>query len=227
MDEMNDEIFEISRFSVLTPLANKRLISICGEFPSHDNLAHEYEPFEKLLWLLISLDQKEKGKPITLVIDSSGGAADAFDALLDHINLISSPVHTVARHADSVAALLFICGAKGHRYIFEHTKILLHNVSYACQCPAEDAIRLHEEKERILAITNREYARLIDLRTDGRILNRLGNWANEHDKEKRARGVMRILDYEPIFTAQEALQYGLADHIITPRELRALFYEPT
>ena len=91
----------------------------------------------------------------------------------------------------------------------------------------KDAIRLHEEKERMLAITNREYARLIDLRTDGRILNRLGNWANEHDKEKRARGVMRILDYEPIFTAQEALQYGLADHIITPRELRALFYEPT
>ena len=60
---------------------------------------------------------------------------------------------------------------------------------------------------------------MLDEYTDGKLLE-----SEETDEEKRVEGMMLLLDESPIFDSQEAVQYGLADHIIDEEKLRDLFF---
>ena len=117
-------------FGYTVPFPNnpisRRLVSIHGTFPTPE--AASYEKFDSFLWYLMDLEKNRPGDPLTLVIDSQGGDTGALEILLDHIHLISSPVNMVARNAYSAAALLFVSGEKGHRYVFEHSHILFHPI---------------------------------------------------------------------------------------------------
>lgn len=225
-DEHVDEAVE-STFKYLQPYpeSNPRLISIHGDIPHRSEPG--YDMFNEFLWLLIKLERDNRGKPITLVIDSPGGAGVSLDLLLDNINLMSSPIYTVAQEASSAAGILFIGGAKGHRYMFEHSTILLHNGKLLDKCPGHgwwlfksyclsEKERVEAEKEFDRAI--RRYARMLDELTDGKLLE-----SEETDEEKRVEAMMDLLYKTPVFGAQEAIKYGLADHVIGRKEFQDLF----
>lgn len=198
-----------------------RLISIYGYLPG----AHEpaYAHFDKFVWLLMELERNHVGNPITLVIDSLGGDTDTLEILLDHIKLMTSPVRTVARNVSSAAAILFTAGAKGHRYAFERSQIMLHPARPSCECPT------HEQPAQLLldeGVTqlNRRLAQLLDKCTEGKILNLLDDWRDESDEEKRISGVLTLLEKTVRLDGKAAVEYGLADYTIGEKEFHDLFF---
>ena len=116
--------------------------------------------------------------------------------LVDTIQHIRAPVWTYGIGlAASMAAIPLIAGAKGHRYVLSHSRLLLHPASGAVQGRIDDitaTVRLQEELakelERFLhKSTNLPFAR-----------------------------VKRLLGRESYLDAQEALQLGLVDHVLEP-----------
>jgi len=218
---MSDE----NNFTYLWPLpeSHPRTLSIHGQIPGH-SYSH-YNEFNKFLWALLALERSSPETPITLVIDSPGGDASSLNMLLDHINLISSPVYTIARNANSAAGLLFASGAKGHRYMFEHSKIILHNGSllHDDECPGHgwwifkkycEATASQKELDKIIE----QFGRMLDKWTDGKLLE-----SEETDEEKRVEAMIRLLDESPVFDSQKAVRCGLTDHIIGEEEFQSLF----
>ena len=67
---------------------------------------------------------------IPIVINSYGGAIDALMSMMEAINNCSLPVATiVSGKAMSCGTLLFSCGKEGHRYVGEHSRVMIHEVS--------------------------------------------------------------------------------------------------
>ena len=217
-----------SNFTYLrpSPESHPRTISIHGNIPT--NADPSYDAFNEFLWILAELERNDPGVPITLVIDSQGGSSSSLDMLLDYIKLMSSPVYMVARNVSSAASILFASGEKDHRYIFEHSRISLHNGRLLYECPGHgrwifksycDTEERAAASQKVLDQTIRRHARMLDEYTDGKLLE-----SEETDEEKRVEGMMLLLDESPIFDSQEAVQYGLADHIIDEEKLRDLFF---
>lgn len=218
-------------FGYREPFPNRstsRLVSMWGYLPTPGEPG--YAQFDKFLWFLMELERNHVGNPITLVIDSRGGDTDTLEILLDYIKLMDSPVWMVARNVSSAAAILFVAGAKGHRYLFEHSQIVLHLASYTpCGSPDHtgDSVdpvaekRLAEELDQL----NLRLARLLDECTDGKILNLLGDgWEREPDEEKRVTGILTLLKETISLDAGEAKKYGLADDTIDKQKFHDLFF---
>lgn len=204
-------------FSVSTPLpGSKRFISIRGEIPHCDT--PEYDLFEKFLWTLIELD-KISTAPITLFINSCGGDADSFFNFYDFIAMLKSPIYTVTGKAESAAALMFILGARGHRYMFPSAHIMFHCIHTACGYCEEEKKKKHkmEKEDKLLNLYNGRLANIIDKYTGGKILELFGDWCSEKNEDERIRAILSLLSNDIIFTAEEAIRYGAADHIMTPQ----------
>lgn len=66
---------------------------------------------------MLYLQSQDSSKPISLYVNSPGGAVTAGLAILDTMRLISPDVHTyVIGQAHSMAAVLLAHGAAGHRF---------------------------------------------------------------------------------------------------------------
>jgi ATP-dependent Clp protease, protease subunit len=79
---------------------------------------------------LLFLESKDAGKPITLYINSPGGVVTSGMIILDTMNMISSPVHTVCMGlAASMGSLILSAGAKGHRAVFPSAEVMIHQPS--------------------------------------------------------------------------------------------------
>jgi len=223
---------------------SRRLISIYGSLPPLEYPT--YKEFDSFLWYLMDLEKNRPGDPITLVLDNQGGDVRALETLLDRIHLISSPVHMVAGNAYSGAALLFASGEKGHRYVFEHSQIIFHQAKNDYECPhcaeedeehvCEECPHCAEESEgpaceELTPTASDESLRKINWRlasllykcTDGKILDLSGDWSDVSDEEERIRGVLSLLEKDLLLNAEEAIKYGVADHIIDKEKLWSLF----
>lgn len=67
---------------------------------------------------------------IPVVIDSYGGSVYALLSMVDAIQQCQVPVATIVEgKAMSCGAILFTCGAEGHRYVGPNATILIHDVS--------------------------------------------------------------------------------------------------
>ncbi len=82
---------------------------------------------EDVIRRLLYLESLDAHTPITLYINSPGGAITSGFAIYDTIRGISSPVHTVCLGlAASFGAVLLAAGDKGHRFAWPHARILIH-----------------------------------------------------------------------------------------------------
>jgi len=216
-EEETKEMME-EAFSVSAPVPkNKRLISIAGTIPNCNTPA--YWLFEKFLWTLINLD-KENTDPITLFINSYGGDIDSFLYFYDLTTMLKSPIYTVTNNAESAGAMMFILGTKGYRYMFPSAHLLLHDCQITA-CPDCEENKKQKDKtwkeDKLIASHNRRLVSLTDKCTGGKILKLLpDNLIKENNQEERALAIFTLLEEEIILTAEEAIKYGAADHIITP-----------
>lgn len=150
---------------------------------------------------LLHLEHEYTDREISLYINSPGGSATALTAIYDTLQFVKPPVATYCMgQAASAAAVLLAAGAPGRRFVLEHSRVLLHQPSTGGQgtvsdlsLQAKEVLRIRAQMEEILA---RHTGQDIEkLRTD--------------------------TDRDRIFSAQEAIEYGLADEIITNRKLLA------
>jgi ATP-dependent Clp protease protease subunit len=177
-------------FDVFSRLLSERIIFLGTEID--DGVANV------VMAQLLHLESEDSDKDISLYINSPGGSATALLAIYDTMQFVQPAVSTFCMgQAASAAAVLLAAGAPGKRLVLEHSRVLLHQPSTGGQgtvsdlsLQAKEVLRIRSEMEQILARhTGREPA---TLRAD--------------------------TDRDRIFTAREAVDYGLADAIITARK---------
>jgi ATP-dependent Clp protease, protease subunit len=79
---------------------------------------------------LMFLEAKAPGKPITFYINSPGGVVTSGMVIHDTMKMITSPVHTVCMGlAASMGSILLSAGEKGHRSIYTHGEVMIHQPS--------------------------------------------------------------------------------------------------
>lgn len=79
---------------------------------------------------LLYLETEKPGEEIKFYINSPGGYVTSGMAIYDTMQLISSPVSTICMGlAASMGSILLSGGAKGHRTIFNHGRVMIHQPS--------------------------------------------------------------------------------------------------
>jgi ATP-dependent Clp protease protease subunit len=146
---------------------------------------------EKLLYL----EFKEPGKPITFYINTPGGSITAGMAIYDTMQLISSPIKVVVTGmAASMGSILLSGAEKGQRVLYPHSRVLIHQPLISGQMVAV-AVDIH--------IQAKEMEKLRDE------LNNILAEASGQPLEK----IQKDTDRDFYMTAEEAIEYGLADSI--------------
>lgn len=160
---------------------------------------------EMIVERMLFLEATDPGKPIYFFINSPGGVITSGMAIYDVMRMISSPVYTITMGmAASMGAILLTVGEKGHRYVFEHAKVMIHQplISGQIIAPAID-IKIHAEE---IKKTREELNRII-ADTTGQPLTRV-----EKDTDR---------DY--YLDGKGAVEYGLADKVLTDFSELGLF----
>jgi len=146
------------------------------------------------LWYLEALGP---GKPILFVINSPGGSVDSGFAIWDQIKLISSPVITlVTGLAASMGSLLSLVSGKGKRLATPNARIMIHQplIGGVIRGQATDLEIQAKEMLKTRAI-------IVEI------------YAEATGKDKKA--IEKAIDRDNWMTAQEALEFGLIDKIVT------------
>ena len=147
---------------------------------------------------MLFLAAKDPSKPINLYINSPGGSVTAGLAIYDTMRFVSCEVATICLgQAASMGALLLAAGSKGKRSSLPNARILIHQVFGGAQGQASD---VKIQTEELLRLRDRLVA--IYAKHTGKTVKRI---AKDTDR-----------DY--FMSAEEALEYGLIDRIIPPRE---------
>lgn len=146
---------------------------------------------EKLLYL----EFKDPGRPITFYINTPGGSITAGMAIYDTMQLIASPIKVVVTGmAASMGSILLSGAEKGQRVLYPHSRVLIHQPLISGQMVAV-AVDIH--------IQAKEMEKLRDE------LNNILAEASGQPLEK----IQKDTDRDFYMTAEEAIEYGLADSI--------------
>ncbi|MFM8869986.1 MAG: ATP-dependent Clp protease proteolytic subunit [Actinomycetota bacterium] len=148
---------------------------------------------------LIHLESENPDRDINIYINSPGGDITALFAIYDTMQFIRNDIATICLgQAASAAAVLLAAGTKGKRLALPHSRVMLHQpygqVGYG--------------QVTDLEIAAREILRMRDLLED--ILS-------HHTGQPRER-VHADTDRDFVMEAQEALEYGIIDDVISSRQ---------
>ncbi len=147
---------------------------------------------------LIHLESENPDKDINIYINSPGGDITALFAIYDTMQFIKNDIATICLgQAASAAAVLLAAGTKGKRLALPHSRILLHQpygqVSYGqvtdLEIAAKEILRMRELLEEILAL---------------------------HTGQSMER-VHKDTDRDFVMEAQEAIDYGIIDDVLSSR----------
>jgi len=144
---------------------------------------------------LLLLSAEDSNRDINLYINSPGGSVTAGMAIFDTMQFIDCDVSTYALGlAASMGQFLLSAGARGKRHALPHARILMHQPSAGIGGTASDiAIQAEQFK-----LTKVEMAELIAEHT-GQSVEQI-RLDSERDRW---------------FTAEQALEYGFVDHLLT------------
>ena len=149
---------------------------------------------------LLHLESEDPDKDINLYINSPGGDITSLFAIYDTMQYIKPDVSTICMgQAASAAAVLVLAGTKGKRYALPHSRILLHQPHGGAQGQAVD-----------IEIQAKEITRYRKL---------LEELIAEHTGQSLEK-VSKDTDRDYILTAEEAVEYGVVDEVITSRKIR-------
>ncbi|MFN7921968.1 MAG: ATP-dependent Clp protease proteolytic subunit [Bryobacteraceae bacterium] len=147
---------------------------------------------------ILFLAAEDPEKDISLYINSPGGSITAGLAILDTMNLVEPDIVTYCvGQAASMGAVLLAAGTKGKRFALPHARILIHQPSMSglagqatdIDIYAKEILRMREVLNKILADAC------------GQPVDRIA----------------RDVDRDYIMEADQALEYGLIDRVVTTR----------
>ncbi|MFF7727776.1 ClpP family protease [Streptomyces sp. NPDC008001] len=151
---------------------------------------------------LLHLESAAPESEIALYINSPGGSFTSLMAIYDTMTFVRAPISTFCvGQAASTAAVLLAGGDPGRRFVLEHARILLGQPASGGRqgtvsdltLQAQEMLRIRSEVEEVLS------------RHTG------------HD----VASLRRDMDRDKVFTAREAVAYGLADEVLSRRMLTA------
>jgi ATP-dependent Clp protease protease subunit len=146
---------------------------------------------------LLYLEGEDPQKDIWLYINSPGGSVSAGMAIYDTMQFVSCDVATITMGlAASMGQFLLCAGAQGKRYALPNARIMMHQPSGGIRGQAAD-IKIQAEQ---MAYTKKRLFEQIAHHT-GQAFDR----------------VVADADRDRWFSAEEAKEYGLIDHVIVKR----------
>ena len=146
---------------------------------------------------MLFLEAQDPDKDISFYINSPGGSVSAGMAIYDTINFIKCDVSTICiGMAASMGAFLLSAGTKGKRFALPHSEIMIHQPLGGAKGQATDIEIQAKQILRIKATLNEILA------------------ANTG---KPLEVIEKDTDRDNYMTAQEALDYGIIDKILTRR----------
>ena len=149
---------------------------------------------------LLHLESEDPDKDINLYVNSPGGDITSLFAIYDTMQYIKPDVSTICMgQAASAAAVLVLAGTKGKRYALPHSRILLHQPHGGAQGQAVD-----------IEIQAKEITRYRKL---------LEELIAEHTGQSLEK-VSKDTDRDYILTAEEAVEYGVVDEVISSRKIK-------
>lgn len=179
----------IERISdIPSKLLDNRVILLYG--PIDDNMAASISS------QLLFLAQEDPESDITMYINSPGGSVTSGFTIYDTMQFIKPDVKTIGMGMSaSMAAFLLCSGAKGKRFVLPNSEVMIHQPLGGAQGQATDieivAKNISRIKKNLYEImaknTGKEYQEIYD--------------ACERDN---------------YLSAEEAVEFGLVDHILTP-----------
>lgn len=147
---------------------------------------------------LLFLESEDSTKDINLYINSPGGSISAGMGIYDTMNYIKCDVSTICvGMAASMGAFLLAGGAKGKRFALPNSEIMIHQPLGGTQGQATD-IKIHADhilktKAKINDILSKATGQPLEI-------------------------IERDTDRDNFMSAQEALEYGLIDAVMTERQ---------
>ncbi len=136
-------------------------------------------------------------RDISIYINSPGGSFTALTAIYDTMQFVRPDIQTTCLgQAASAAAVLLAAGTPGKRFALPNSRILIHQPSTEgggqasdIEIQAREVLRMRKQLEAMLA---------------------------EHSN-RTLEQVERDIERDKILTAEEAVEYGLVDRVLTTR----------
>ncbi len=150
---------------------------------------------------LLFLEAEDPERDTSIYINSPGGSITAGMAIYDTMQLVRQDVSTICLgQAASMGAFLLSGGAKGKRYILPNARVLIHQPLGGAQGQASDIEIQAKEILRMKESLNKMLAE-----NTGQTLKK----------------IQKDSDRDFIMGAQEAVEYGIVDEIISKRDLKS------
>jgi len=189
-------------FDIYSRLLKDRVVILDTEVSSHSA--------SLIVAQLLFLESEDPEQDILFYINSPGGLVSAGLSIYDTMQYIKPDVSTIVLgQAASMGSFLAMAGAKGKRMVLPEARTMIHRVSsgtpgtrgsvHVQELEFEDAKRTFEESQRI-------NKRLTEL------------YVKHNTAGKSYEELYEAMKFDTYLSAQEAVDYGLADKIITSRE---------
>src|SRR5690625_462730 len=144
---------------------------------------------------MLLLAAEDPDKDIWLYINSPGGSVTAGMAIYDTMQFVKPDIATVAMGmAASMGQFLLSSGTKGKRYATPHARVMMHQPSGGIGGTATD-IKIHAE----LILHMKQVMAELTAEQTGKTVEQIN----------------RDADRDRWFTADEALEYGFIDQVVT------------
>ena len=158
---------------------------------------------------MLFLESENPEKDINLYINSPGGAVTAGLAIYDTMQYIKADVRTIVMgQACSMGSFLAQAGAPGKRIVLPESRTMIHRVSsgtrgtsgsvYVQELEFEDARRSMEESKKV-------NKRLTEL------------YVKHNTAGKTYDEMAETMKFDTFLTAEEAVEWGLADKVTEKR----------
>jgi ATP-dependent Clp protease protease subunit len=178
-------------FDLYSRLLNQRVVFLTGQID--DVVAN------LIVAQLVHLESEDPQKDIQFYVNSPGGEMTALFAIYDTMQYVKPDIATTCvGQAASAAAVLLAAGAPGKRFTLPHARVLIHQPhggvqgqSVDIEIAAREVIAQRDQMVRALA---------------------------RHTGQTPER-VERDIDRDYVLRGEEAVEYGLVDHVIHHREL--------
>ena len=176
-------------YDIFSRLLNDRIIILADEV--NDTTA------SLVVAQMLFLEAQDPDKDISFYINSPGGSVTAGMAIYDTMNFIKCDVSTICMGmAASMGAFLLSSGAKGKRFALPHSEVMIHQPLGGARGQASDIQIQAEQILKTKAMLNQILA---------------------ENTGKPIDVIEKDTDRDNYMTAQEAMEYGLVDKVISKR----------
>jgi len=181
-------------YDIYSRLLKDRVILLEGEV--HDQMAN------LIVAQLLFLESEDPEKEIFLYINSPGGVVTAGMAMYDTMQFIKCPITTIVMgQACSMGSLLAQAGSPGKRLILPNARHMIHQPSGGARGQATDMlIQVNEILEMKKNLTN--------------------IYVKHNSKGKTFEQLAHDMERDNFMSAEEAVEYGLADEVVTSRKVK-------